>query len=99
MVRHILLLAIRPETSPGEIAAIRSAITALPDRIPGLINAFWGVNFAAEERRENFTHGFTMDFESRAALEAYAPHPEHQPVAQRVRAACERILVLDFDLP
>lgn len=99
MVRHILLLAPRPETTPEEIATIRVLIEALPSQVPGLRDAFWGENFAAPERRENLTHGFSMDFDSREALAAYAPHPAHQPVAARVRAAFERIVVLDIDLP
>lgn len=99
MVRHILLLAIRPETSSEEIEAIRSDLESLAGRIPGLRSVHWGENFAAPERREDFTHGFSMDFESRQSLSDYAPHPLHKPVAQRVRAAFHRIVVLDIDLP
>lgn len=98
MVRHILLLAPRPETTPDQIAAIQRLIEGLVGKIPGLVNAHWGENFAAPERRENLTHGFTMDFDSRESLSAYAPHPEHVPVAAQVRAAFERIVVLDFDI-
>lgn len=98
MVRHILLLAPRPETTPAEIEGIRSDIEGLAGRIPGLLNAHWGVNFAAPERREDLTHGFTMDFDSRENLAAYAPHPLHKPVAERVRAAFGRIVVLDFEI-
>lgn len=99
MVRHILLLAPRPETTPERIAEVRLLIEGLVGKIPGLRNAHWGENFAAAERRENLTHGFSMDFESREALAAYAPHPEHVPVAAAVRAAFERIVVLDFEIP
>lgn len=99
MVRHILLLAPRPETTRDEIDAIRHDIESLAGRIPGLLDAHWGENFAAPERREDLTHGFTMDFDSRESLAAYAPHPLHKPVAARVRAAFSRIVVLDIDLP
>lgn len=98
MIRHTLLLALRPETTPAEVSAIRSDLEALVGRIPGLLNVHWGENFAAPERREDFTHGFSMDFESRQSLAEYAPHPLHQPVAQRVRAAFQRIVVLDIEL-
>lgn len=98
MVRHILLLAPRPETTAEQIAEACALVEALPGRIPGLVDAHWGTNFAAPERRENFTHGFSMDFDSRESLAAYAPHPAHVPVAAKVRAAFERIVVLDFDL-
>lgn len=98
MVRHILLLAPRPETTNDEIDGIRSDLEALVGGIPGLLDVHWGANFAAPERREDLSYGFTMDFESRASLAAYAPHPLHKPVAARVRAAFSRIVVLDIDL-
>ncbi len=98
MVRHILLMAPRPETTPAEIEAIRGDLESLAGRIPGLLDVHWGENFAAAERREDLTHGFSMDFDSRESLAAYAPHPLHKPVAVRVRAAFGRILAFDFDI-
>lgn len=98
MVRHILLLEPRPETTPQTIEECRSALLALVGKIPGLLDCHWGENFAAPERRDGFTHGFTMDFIDRQALEAYAPHPEHKPVAAMVRAAFQKITVLDIPL-
>lgn len=98
MVRHILLLAPRPETTLAEIDGIRADLESLVGGIPGLRNVHWGANFAAPERREDLSHGFTMDFDSRESLAAYAPHPLHKPVAARVRAAFSRIVVLDIDI-
>ncbi|HMI93491.1 MAG TPA: Dabb family protein, partial [Polyangiales bacterium] len=76
----------------------RLAITRLVGRIPGLLNCSWGENFAPVERREGFTHGFSMDFSDRESLDRYGPHPEHLPAAKLVRASFERITVLDFEL-
>src|SRR5258708_2401778 len=98
MVRHILLLQPRPDSTPQAIEACRQAITSLVGRIPGLLNCHWGENLAAIERREGLTHGFTMDFVDRESLNAYGPHPEHRPGAALVRATFERIVVLDFAL-
>ncbi len=98
MVRHVLLLQPRPDATAEAIDACRVALDALVGRIPGLLDCHWGENFAAAQRREGFTYGFSMDFSDRASLEAYAPHPEHLPVAQRVRATFEKILVFDFEL-
>jgi Stress responsive A/B Barrel Domain len=98
MIRHILLLQPRPDSTPQSIEACRGAITALVGRIPGLIDCHWGENVAPAERRDGFTHGFSMDFADRASLDAYGPHPEHKPAAALVRATFERIVVLDFVL-
>ena len=58
----------------------------------------WGENIAPAERGDGLTHGFTMDFQDRASLVAYGPHPEHAPVAALVRATFPRIVVLDIEL-
>jgi hypothetical protein len=96
MIRHVLLLQPHPETTPQAIEECRNALASLVGRIPGLVDFRWAVNFVAPERREGFTHGFTMDFVDRESLDAYAPHPDHRIAATLVRAAFERIVVLDF---
>lgn len=98
MVRHILLLEPKPETTADQIEEVRQALSALVGQIPGLLDFNWGVNFAAVERRGGFDFGFTMDLVDRAALAAYAPHPAHQVAAAKVRAIFQKIVVLDFDL-
>lgn len=98
MVRHVLLLQPHAGSTPQAIEACRVALTALVSRIPGLLDCRWGENVAPVERRDGFTHGFSMDFVDQASLEAYGPHPEHRPVASVVRATFERIVVFDFTL-
>jgi hypothetical protein len=98
MIRHVLLLAPRADAQPAAIAACKAALTQLVGRIPGLVDCHWGENFAPAERRENFSHGFSMDFVDRASLDAYGPHPEHRAAAQQVRSTFERVVVFDFEL-
>ncbi|HNY32829.1 MAG TPA: Dabb family protein [Fibrobacteria bacterium] len=97
MIRHILLLEPNPTTTSDQIEEIRRELGALVGQIPGLLDFNWGVNFAAQERRGGFDYGFTMDLIDRAALAGYAPHPLHQAVAAKVRAAFGKIVVLDFE--
>jgi hypothetical protein len=98
MVRHVLLLQPRQGTTPHDAEVCREALTSLVGRIPGLVSCHWGQNFAPAERTEGLTHGFTMDFVDRDSLDAYGPHPDHRVAATKVRAAFERIVVLDIDL-
>jgi Stress responsive A/B Barrel Domain len=98
MVRHILLLQQRPDATAEEIDASRAALASLVGPIPGLIDFHWGANVAPIERRDGFTHGFSMDFVDRASLEAYGPHPQHLVAVAKVRAAFERVVVFDFEL-
>jgi hypothetical protein len=98
MIRHILLLKPRSDTTAQQLESARQAITGLVGRIPGLLNCHWGENFAPADRREGFHLGFSMDFADRASLEAYGPHPEHKAAAALVRAAVERVIVFDLAL-
>lgn len=98
MVRHILLLQQRPDATAEQIDACRAGLASLVGPIAGLIDFHWGTNFAPVERRDGFTHGFSMDFVDRASLDAYGPNPTHQVFAAKVRATFERIVVLDFEM-
>jgi hypothetical protein len=98
MVRHILLLQARPDATAEDIEACRVALGGLVGSIAGLVSFHWGHNVAPVERRGGFTHGFTMDFVDQGSLDAYGPHPQHVPVAAKVRATFERIVVFDFAL-
>jgi hypothetical protein len=98
MVRHILLLQPKPDITPNQIEDCRRSLAALVGRIEGLIDFHWGANFAAPERQEGLSFGFSMDLVDRAALAAYTPHPQHKLAAAKVREAFERIVAFDFDL-
>jgi hypothetical protein len=98
MVRHILLLQQRPDATADEIEASRAGLASLVGKLPGLIDFHWGANLAPVERRDGYTHGFSMDFTDRASLDAYGPHPDHRVAAARVRATFDRVVVFDFDL-
>ena len=98
MIRHILLLSPRTDTTVEEISACKSAVSSLVGKIPGLLDCHWGVNLASPERQDGFTHGFSMDFTDFDALRMYGPHPLHQPVAGQVVATFKKILALDIEI-
>jgi hypothetical protein len=98
MVRHILLLKPKPETTDEAIAACRSALAGLVGVVPGLKDFHWGANFAPVERTAGHSYGFSMDFADRESLKAYGPHPEHAKAAALVRTHFSSVLVFDFEL-
>lgn len=98
MVRHILLLQQRPDATADEIDACRAGLAALVGVVPGLLDFHWGANVAPAERRDGFSHGFSMDFADQASLDAYGPHPQHKPAAARVRGVFQRVVVFDFEM-
>jgi hypothetical protein len=98
MIRHVLLLRPRPDSSPQAVEACRAGLVGLVGKIPGLVDCHFGPNFAPVERQDGFSQGFTMDFVDREALAAYGPHPAHAPVAAMVRATFEKIVCFDLAL-
>jgi len=97
MLRHVLLLKPKSDSSAEHIEAARSALAALVGQIPGLLSFHWGQNLAPAERQHGYAYGFSMDFVDRASLAAYTPHPAHVEAAGLVRAAFEPPIVFDFE--
>ena len=98
MLRHVLLLQARSETTAEDIVECREALAGLVAVIPGLLDFHWGENLAPVDRRDGYTHGFSMDFADAGSLAGYGPHPAHQRAAQLVRKHFARITVFDWKL-
>ncbi len=100
MIRHIVLLKVRPEVTEAEIAAIFADLAALRDRLPGVLAIHSGRSESPEKIERGYLHGFTVDFADWAALAAYQDHPDHRRVGAGLVAAAQGGLegLLVFDL-
>jgi hypothetical protein len=98
MIRHIVLLKPKPNTSEPILALDGALRTMLERHFPTVKNYGFGTNLAPPDRQQGFSHGFTMDFENREELRAYGEAPAHQPVKAMVSAACESTLAFDYEL-
>ena len=97
MIQHIVLLRWKAEASPEAADRAMAELLKLRDKIPGIVELSCGVNFA--ERSNGYTHGFTVRFTNRAALDAYLLHPEHQRVVQNfINPIRADVLVFDYEL-
>jgi hypothetical protein len=96
MVDHIVLFKLKDSASAEQKAAMLKALLALKDQIPGIVQASAGANFS--DRARGYTHGFTVRFRDRAALDAYLPHPAHQAVVEsHVKPINDAVLVVDYE--
>ena len=77
---HAVFLKIKPDCGDAEIHALFTALAALKEKIPGIVEFSGGPNSSPENLTKGFTHGFAMVFESEAARDAYLPHPDHLAV-------------------
>jgi len=97
VIEHLVCFKMKADAPAEAIDGLLNALRQLPSRVPGIRELTCGANFSA--RGQGFTHGLLVRFGSRADLEAYARHPEHQRVvAENVQPVVETLLVVDFEV-
>ena len=100
MIQHIVLIRFRPDLGPEAIADMFAAIAAVRDVVPGIRRIASGRSLELEKLEKGFRDGFVVEFESRAALDAYQAQPDHTRAGARLVEAAEGGLdgILVFDL-
>lgn len=85
MIRHIVMWNVRGATreeKAGNIEKLRRSFHSLRGRIPGLLRLEVGADTSGVDYACDVV--LVSDFESQAALDAYAKHPEHLRVKEEV---------------
>lgn len=100
MIRHCVLVRVRPDAPAGEIEAVFAGLAALKDRLPGILAFAGGADASPEGLQRGHTHAFTIDFADAPARDAYLVAAEHKALGARLTAAAvggiEGITVVDF---
>jgi len=91
MMKHIVMWKLRDKSDAPHI---KVRLEALADKIPGLLSIEVGIDFLGSEQSADLV--LVAELESRAALEAYQNHPEHQAVIPLVKAVAISRTVIDF---
>jgi hypothetical protein len=101
MIRHIVLIRFRPEVTEETIATIFAELGRIRQLLPGIRSITAGRSESPEKIERGFMHGFVVDFDDWAALQAYQDHPEHKAVGASLVAHAQGGLdgILVFDLP
>jgi len=94
MVVHMVSFKYKGDTAPSARADHRARLATLRD-IDGILDFKVGEDFVRSPR--SFDTGLIVLFRDRAALDGYATHPRHVPVAQLGRDLSETIVAVDFD--
>lgn len=102
MIRHIVLIRFKSTLDRAAIEQALRAVTALKDKIGGILAVSTGTSNSPEGLEKGFRHGFVIDFVDAAARDAYLPHPEHVKVGTALVEAAEGgidgILVFDLEI-
>lgn len=97
MIRHVVMFKFKPEVSADDRAAFREMLHKLADDIDLIQALETGENVVESPRACDMV--LMVDVADEAALQAYAKHPDHQPVLQRAGEIISASYVVDYPLP
>ncbi len=95
MIQHVVFLKFKPETTEAMISEIETGLGALPGRIPEIRHYVFGRDVVRSQRSYDFA--LVSMFEDLDALKRYSGHPDHQAVLEKILAATENVLAVDFE--
>ncbi len=100
MVKHLVFWRLKPEAHGRPAAenarAIQEKLEALRGRIPGMLRLEVGHDFSREEGASDLA--LYSEFESRAALQLYLVHPEHEAIKPFILEARTERRVVDYEV-
>lgn len=95
MLKHVVLFKFKAETTAADSDQLATGLGALPERIAEIREFVFGRDVVRSERSYDF--GLVSSFDDRAALDAYAIHPDHQLVVAHVKQICSSVVAIDFE--
>ncbi len=98
MIKHIVLLKIKETQTSEEIHNLFEKISALQDKIPGIMEYSSGAYSSPEGLNHGYTHGFIMTFKSAESRDSYLKNPEHEKVKEEILTMIDDALAFDFDM-
>ncbi|MBW2370025.1 MAG: Dabb family protein [Deltaproteobacteria bacterium] len=94
MLKHVVLLKFKTDTTDMDIQDIEAGLAGLPGRIPEIKGYELGRDVVRSDRSYDF--GLVSAFVDQAGLKAYQTHPDHVGVVNKIRIACDSIVAVDF---
>jgi hypothetical protein len=97
MYVHLVLMKLKPgvtRTDP-RVPAWEAKFAALERQCPGIVRFESGWN--TTDRPVAYDYGINMAFATRADLDAYGPHPDHQEVVRLLREIAEWV-ICDYEV-
>jgi len=101
MIKHCVFLSLSDPNDAGVLDEPMRLLDGLAGTLPGMLDFTHGPNRDFENKTPDHQYGFVATFADRAALRAYAKHPQHQQAGAMLVAACKNgydgILVADLE--
>ena len=92
MFVHLVLIKLKPGVTRADprVPAWEAMFAALEHKCTGIVRFEYGWN--TTDRPIAFDFGVNMAFATRADLDAYGPHPDHQEVVVLLREIAEWVI-------
>jgi hypothetical protein len=100
LIRHIVMWNVRGATrdeKQANIERLQRSFHGLRGRVPGLLHLEIGVDSSGVDYACDVV--LVSEFESQAALDAYASHPEHLRVRQELEGLRTHRHQVDYEAP
>ena len=95
-VCHVVLFQIKAGVTQEEVSEIYRELEGLKSLVSGLVEFSGGAYTSKEGLNKNFTHAFTMIFDTEASRDAYLPHPEHERVKKLIISMIDDVVAFDY---
>lgn len=95
MIQHLVFLKFKSDATEAMIREIEAGLGSLPARIPEIRYYDFGRDVVRSPRSHDFA--LVSRFDDLDALKRYSGHPDHQAVLQKILAAAENIVAVDFE--
>lgn len=95
-LRHVVMFKFKDESSAEDIDTVVKAFENLINEIPEIKGFEWGINNSPENLNNEFTHIFTLTFDSEEGRAAYLPHPAHKAFGGILGPHLDKVMVMDY---
>ncbi|WP_325894515.1 Dabb family protein [Grimontia sp. NTOU-MAR1] len=99
MIRHVLLVKLKPTSNEADFEEIREEFMSMIERVEGVVSVEWGENDSPEGKNKGYTHVVFMTFADEEGRQNYLLHPEHEALKEVFVPHIEDIIVVDYTLP
>ena len=101
MIRHCVMLKLKPDASTARLNKVMHGLAELVDTLDGCSGFCAGPNRDYENKSPDYRYGFTLDARNPKALAAYAVDSEHLALGAKLVEMCvggaDGIVVYDID--
>lgn len=94
MLTHIVSFKYKADATDAQRNDHRTRLKGL-STVPGVLDLRVGADVVRSPR--SYDTGLVVVFANRGALDGYATHPQHVPVAQFGASLCDHIVAVDFE--